>query len=430
MEKIRAAHNNQLLVFLILGILIRILVFFVMEPSNPDGHYEIIEHIYKFREIPKSDRYGMAFHPPLYYVLSLPFWHAGGLKCVQLFSLLLSIGTLFIVYFFINNHKTFELNSKILLFAITSFLPSLVTFTLYVSNDSLAIFLGALYFYIASTFLENINYRKVLFLSIILGLGLLTKGTFLVFFVFTIGYIYSSASPFSQKNKYVMIVLIISLTIGSYKYIKNFLDFHMVFIHNLDFNPVWADYQRPTVTGIKSFIDIDILKLINSPCISNSSRHSIPLLFYSSFWYKQHYLVNNLATSSTPLRYIGSVIYILGILPTSFIVIGVLDCIKRIIKNFKATYTETDVATLLECLTLMVFFLVLYLGVKYDIWSAFQSRLLYPAFIGILLFMNDGYIKVIKYISGKWIKTLINVLIIILIFYYSIEIPLTFIMTM
>jgi len=414
---------------LILGVIIRVFIFIVMAPSNPDGHYEIIEHILKFKEIPRSDAYGMAFHPPLYYLLSVPFWWVGGLKCVQLFSLLLSTGTLIVIYFFVKQYKGFTQNTKVLVMAIASFLPSLVTYTLYVSNDSLAIFLGAVYFYAALSFAEGIDYKKVSLLSVILGLGLLAKGTFLVFFVFTLGFVFFYPAPLQKRIQYFLLVLLISLPIGSYKYIQNYLDFGAPFIHNLDFNPGWLKFQRPTILGIKSFLDVNLLKLIKTPCLSKSIRHSVPLLFYSSFWYKQHYLVNNLATIHTQFRFIGSVIYIVGVFPTLFILYGVLGCISYSVINFFKEGTRTDVTLLLKWLTLLVFFLVIYLGAKYDAWSAFHARLIYPAFIGILLLMNDGCIALTKFIPEKWLTSFTVALIIVFIFYYAIEVPLTFMMS-
>ena len=66
-------------------------VYVVLGPTGSDHHYEVIESILREGRFPMAEEYAQAFHPPAYYLLSLPWAMLGGDRFVEVFSLLLSI---------------------------------------------------------------------------------------------------------------------------------------------------------------------------------------------------------------------------------------------------------------------------------------------------------------------------------------------------
>jgi len=88
----------------------------------------------------------LAYHPPLYYLMAAPILEVYGTeKAVQFLSLCLSIGSLVILYILVFKSGLIRGRlPQLYSFLVVCFLPQFVTDTLWVSNDTLAIFLGAL----------------------------------------------------------------------------------------------------------------------------------------------------------------------------------------------------------------------------------------------------------------------------------------------
>jgi len=93
-----------------LGILFRVQTFIVQPPFYYDNHYEVIQYISEHHEIPLAGQFTQAYHPPLYHVLASFFLIFGGIKTVQLFSLLLSILTFYIYYWLIKETSIIRSN--------------------------------------------------------------------------------------------------------------------------------------------------------------------------------------------------------------------------------------------------------------------------------------------------------------------------------
>ena len=95
---------------LVAGLLLRVVVYLALDPSNNDPHIVIISYILEHGVPPGSDQHPLGYHPPLYYILASPF-AVGALatssdpviqgKIVQLLSLLLSLVNLYAIYRFV-----------------------------------------------------------------------------------------------------------------------------------------------------------------------------------------------------------------------------------------------------------------------------------------------------------------------------------------
>ncbi len=119
------------------------------------------------------------------YALHLP-WAApilsasGSLKIVQILSLGLSIASLIVIYQIVFETPLIQAKTaRLYSFALICFLPQFIMFTLYVSNDTLAIFMGCLTVLQTYRFIQLHDWKQTLLLAVVLGLGLLTKATFL-----------------------------------------------------------------------------------------------------------------------------------------------------------------------------------------------------------------------------------------------------------
>src|SRR5262245_48717311 len=148
-SRLRLPFNNRhaFLFVLIMGILARLIVFNYVGYFNNDNHIEVIDYIARHGSLPRADQVDQAYQPPLYYLLAAPLLRVGGVVAVQLLSLLLSIGTLILIARLLRRLPWLPEKSRLWCLALAAFHPQFILFSLFVSNDTLTIFLGALVFY-------------------------------------------------------------------------------------------------------------------------------------------------------------------------------------------------------------------------------------------------------------------------------------------
>jgi hypothetical protein len=176
-------------------------------------------------------------------------------------------------------------------------------------------------------------------------------------------------------------------------------------IHNLDYNPTWAESQRPTYLGFtESVLDFNLLRLIRNPTLEEvvpgthgarrqgqpTAKHSYGLMLYATFYYSW-ITESNFVSWKTNLRYWGSAIYLFALVPTALMLAGAW----RLRRHVRDVLTGTDDGIgLFRVMAAMFFVLnlaaVVYLGVKYDAWSCFQGRLLFPSLFGALVLLDSG----------------------------------------
>jgi len=167
-------------------------------------------------------------------------------------------------------------------------------------------------------------------------------------------------------------------------------------------------------------------------------------MLYGTFWYQ--YKPESTYTTKIPLWstyffsksnyrentskyiYLGSLIYILVLLPTSIIFLGFLKIISSIpfnYKNLSEAHFNKITYELSSLLLLIIYlFLTICAGYKFDAWSCFQSRLFFPAFSSIILLFNSGFDWIIKRYNKIQNIILITLICLFILFigYFGVEI--------
>ena len=404
---LQAMSNNRWLgrlaapkTLLSVGIFVRLCTFLFLNPSNNDDHFDVIRLLVANGRLPLMTDTGQAYHPPLYYVMAAPLLAIFGTeKAVQSLSLILSIGTLVILYILIFTSglvqgRLLQLYS----FLMVCFLPQFVKYTLYVSNDTLAIFLGALIVWQCRRFILAPQWKESLLLAILTGLGLLTKATFLAYvpvLFALVAFMFIQKASLAKAIYAASAFLVVVLIVGSYKFVDNFERFHDPLVSNLDLPAEEFIEQKTHYMGLRSYLDFNIISLIKSPTTSWEQApitlfRDIRRYFTRIFSIRTAQSLNFTGNLHWPFKYLGSLTYIAGLLPTIVFLVGLAGLgkkLSRFIKTFN--FNNSD-----ECLELCVYVAVCLLAsncvllfvtvLKYHVWTIMQSRLLFPSMMGII----------------------------------------------
>ena len=427
------SKDSSLTILLGIGIGLRVLVFIVMNPQNPDNHLEILDFIVKNHRLPRTPELFLACHPPLYYLTALPFYIIGGTKFVQFYALLTSILNLWLMGKLLK--ITIEdVSVRNLSFLLAAFLGTYLIYSLFVSNDTLAVLMGTWFFYNLITYLRDQSSKNELILSVSTGLALLTKSTFIPFIpvALVIIFLVRFRQPFWKMMYRLALCGAIIGLLGTYKYFENYRYHGEFFIHNLDIFDLSSNqifYQGP-----QSYYNINILTLIKDPNLSsrNPSIHSAPLLLYGTFWYKHVYFENNLTFGNySGFRYIGSLFYIVGLLPTLVLLLGLGLLIKQAFLFLFTWPKQYGTAPFWEglfrasCLALLLGSVAtLFTGlIKYNDWAFMHLRLLGHAFYPIVLILAMGlsFLKRQRPVFFSYLSLNLSFFAILTIFYFLVE---------
>lgn len=388
---------------LMLGVFTRVVTWWFLRPANNDSHFEVIQLLVSSGRLPLMTETPQAYHPPLYYLLAAPFLRIFGTqKAVQVLSLCFSIASLVIVYILIYRSSLVRGTlPRLYGFAMVCFLPQLVMFSLYVSNDTLAIFLGALIVWQSRRFIEAAAWKESFLLAVLTGLGLLTKASFLAFIPILFGLvflIYSQRGSLAKASWAASVFLAVVLSVGSYKLIDNFLRFHDPFVSSLDLPADWITKQKLDYGGLRSYFDLNIFRLISSPSIVSGKDKppGFPVLAYATFFYQYIPESNFTGNRHTPFKYLGSLIYAVGLVPTAVFWLGMASLCRKFacfVKTFDAhnpKKCDTLCAYVSVFLLLSNWALMLSALLKYHVWTIIQARLWFPTITGAIVAFGAG----------------------------------------
>jgi len=394
------------------GIWIRLLVFPFLGPFNNDGlgHFEHIKYFKEHWSMPPAGLGNETWQPPLYYFISAGFaFVSENPKFLQAFSLVTSIAILFVARELVRSGTFLKTNEgKLFAFLIVCLLPQFVMFSLYISNDSLAILLGLLAFYAADRLLTVWTLRRFLTLIGFLALGLLTKGQFLIITSILFPWAcfrYWKARPALNQAILPLFLAFDLLGLGSLKYIQNIELYNKPFVSNLDFTPFWLHEQQGTYQGLSSIFDINAFKLIRHPILDESTQHSIPLMFYGTFWYQyipESTFKGNLMPKT---NYVGRYQYLAGILPATVLIVGGLAGLTKLLRRMKSKPFDLSLQDSLRLSSSAAFFgtvaLLLYQLSLFDNWSILQARSLFPAILGSFILFDIGIETLAHWINTR-----------------------------
>jgi 4-amino-4-deoxy-L-arabinose transferase-like glycosyltransferase len=380
---------------LTLGIVARVLTFCFLRPSNNDYHFGVIQLLVANGHLPLMTETRLADHPPLYYLLAAPFLKVfGSEKAVQFLSLSLSIASLAVLYSLIYRSGLVQGTlSQFYSLIVVCFLPQFVMFTLYVSNDTLAIFLGALIVWQSRRFIQSGGWKEGLLLAILTGLGLLTKVTFLAFvpaLLALVVFIYIKRGSLTKACWATGAFLVIVLSIGGYKFIDNFVQFGDPFANSMDLPADWIGEQSSHYMGLRSYLDINLIRLMALPTLRDGGVPSYPVLVYATFFYQYISESNFVGNKHTPSKYLGSLIYAAGIVPTAVFWVGLGGLIKKL-PRFVSSFDPRNAGDcgalclyLAVCLLFSNCALMFAAILKYQVWSIMQARLFFPSLAGAI----------------------------------------------
>jgi hypothetical protein len=177
------------------------------------------------------------------------------------------------------------------------------------------------------------------------------------------------------------------MTLGSYKLIENYVNFRSPMITGLDprFRIRFASEHADTYRGAASYLDFNIFRLVPEPVLSKATYGSYPVIFYATFWYQYIPESNFIGNRSRPSMYLGSAIYLLGIVPTAVFLVGLWASLRA--KAGGAVALARIVSVLLMLCAGLMFVPAI---VKYHVWSIAQARYLFPAMFGCLVTFAAG----------------------------------------
>jgi hypothetical protein len=176
------------------------------------------------------------------------------------------------------------------------------------------------------------------------------------------------------------------LAFGSVKYIQNEVIYGRPFVCNMDFNPNWLREDQGTYQGLASIYDVNILKLVQKPILDKSTQHSIPLIFYGTFWYDYITEPGLIGNRSNLTRRIGSYLDAVGVFPAILLMFGVVIAGGNLLRRLIVRADVIDGVACLEFASAIAFLgnvsMLLLVFCKFDAWSTLQARSLFPTIIG------------------------------------------------
>jgi hypothetical protein len=298
----------------------------------------------------------------------------------------------------------------------------------FVSNDSLTMLMGTLLFASVVRYLEKQGMGRLIAMSAILGMSLLTKGTFLLVgpaLAMIVLVIETRRSSIGRALAVTALFCLIFATLGCYKYVENAVHFGQPFVNNLDTTDPDVLAQRGTYKGFKTLYDIDITKLIRRPILQVHNTFSYPLLLYGTFWYA-HIPESSFLANIWGYAWVGSLIYSFAIVPTLIFLIGVGQSFVALARFARAAVDRRSAivaASLLMLLSNLA--IVIAAGVRYDVWTCFQSRLCFPSMFSAMVLFGCG--AELLPVRARWLRFAIYALcwatVACCLLYFAVEIP-------
>jgi 4-amino-4-deoxy-L-arabinose transferase-like glycosyltransferase len=397
------------------GVVLRFLLFKPLYPLNNDDHIGVVRYLLQYHVLPTADVVSQGYHPPLYYLLAAPFVALADVRGAELLSLALSVANLWLLARLVATTPLIASETaRRHALALAAFLPQFVVFGLFVSNDTLSYLVGTAFLLVAFAYIERPSTGWLMALAAIIGVGLLTKGTFLAFLPVAAGIVvavgWRRAGTMRALGQ-AALCLTVACALGSYKFVENYRRFGRPIVHNLDFPSNVRVSKKGTITGVASFGDFDVPRLVATPFERRKTLHSIPLLLYATTWYSYIRDSNLGRIRRTGWKWVASLLCLAGILPTALGLIGLGRALRGVsdVAELRTLPEPRFVAlgqrTTATVLLLATLGIVMWAGVKYDVWTCFQGRLLFPVLLSGLLLLANGFDVVVAWRSGarRWL---------------------------
>jgi hypothetical protein len=192
------------------------------------------------------------------------------------------------------------------------------------------------------------------------------------------------------------VFLALTAGVGGYKLVDNYFRYHNPLINSLDSPEEWSTQQKLSYKGVRSFVDVNILPLLAMPSVSETTVGSYPLILYGTFWYQYLTESNFVGSAHRPYYYLGSLIYLVALVPTGVFLIGLMALFRRLsrcVTTFDSRQPEQRRVlsmSVAAALLLANFAMVVATLIRYHVWSLMQGRYLYPTLVGFLAAFSIG----------------------------------------
>lgn len=446
------------MIFLLFAIVLRISLCWYTPPQNSfDNHFEPIKLILKTGNIPAKNTCRECFHPPVFYYVSAMFVKASLamdvnskslpklLQCINCFYAILSIC---VIYLILNKLRIPDF-SKIAAFGTICFLPRHIYMSAMHSNDAMAcLFVSLCIFLLLIAIEKKFSFLSLFALSISITVAIFTKYTALVVIPvtivgFTAAFLYRIVTP-SKKTFIVLILALLPPMVLFGIYLKDNLDRYG---NPLPFNDQFMNttvVKQPKDQGGINFFNFTPCKYITNPIISPGRMHSFWTLIYGEMWFdiEPRYLrYTDPAFIKSPLAWwdyyypwlrgeagypyisdsssnqvkdnplsgythlLGAMLLTLGLIPMSFLVIGLCKAILSIMRFGKAE--DVTSSTSLIIFSILIMFNVagiIYLTIEAPVFSSMKALYLmnsvsaFSAMTGIGLDSLSKHDRLKKYI--------------------------------
>ncbi len=170
----------------------------VINHSANDNHFEVVRLMFANNgEMPQRDSCKQCYHPPLYY--TVVYHSIRGVESVlqhslenvqrehigQYLNVLAGIGTLSILYLFLSRLRI-SVTTRLIIFALLAVNPRFTAINIQMTNDSFVIFFGVFASNVLWRYLQTRQRRNLVFAAIGVLLAILTKGTGILLFLFSV----------------------------------------------------------------------------------------------------------------------------------------------------------------------------------------------------------------------------------------------------
>jgi len=404
----RSFKRVILISILVLGVILRLSLFYVNPPNNSfDDHIEVVNIYANTLKQPSPSQCWECYQPPIYYVLSAATFKAItamnlssliAWKFVQFINPFLSILVLIFYYKLLLRFNISEIK-RILYMSFIAVLPIDLFTASMIGNDYLLVFAAvASFFY----FLKNIDdiknetkisFKNFILLSFFVVIGALSKQHGLILLTFPTIIILVLFVQKAKISSYKISLIYISLIILSFS--NEFWKYEQTgkfLVSNQDFYD-YAEGQFPGSLDKVEFTSFRIYSLFQNPFISNQTSASLPTeIFARTFFdYEWRFLSPKIPVANI----VGRIAYILGI----FWILYFLSTFFLTLWQRKQLKFQINMHNLLFYIPIIVgilFIAVPFLQtLRYPYFSSMKSTFALPGII-ILLISHAFFIRRIK----------------------------------
>lgn len=322
--------NSKLQLFFLIGVILR-LIYWIKTPYNLRAHdashqLDYIQYVLTNFSIPPANGAFQFYHPPLFYFLSAIYYkflsiffdNLDLISSLQFLSLVISV---LILYYAVKISKLIFLDQNIqnLFVLIIAVFPGLIIRANAVNNDSLLHLLMFAAFYYSLSWWQNPNLKKWLILSSLIGLGICTKSTMLIFLPYQFFILLLSKNISSNiKWQNLRLALLSILVISAYPVIgRAWHERTSAIVANADLVSLGLKTEN-TLVNLITFNPIMIFEHpFNNPWNNSAGRKNYLEFYFRSIFFGEYDFraqTKPLAQAILCIGIISIILFIFGIL--------------------------------------------------------------------------------------------------------------------